>query len=168
MGECHIEVDFKIATKIELKDNVLYYHTPYNDFYILLDKYNGVWSNNNNLISEVQVSEILLSNTNGFVNTKNIINVEPKGNIFEIAYNTNVFGDKIKGYIPSYIEMQIINNSLIEINEFLISNNKAPIDFSNCWTSEMFNEEKAWTNDGIYLNKNTTANYYIFGRRIKA
>lgn len=168
MGECHIEVDFKITTKIELKDNVLYYHTPYNDFYILLDKYNGVWSNNNNLISEVQVSEILLSNTNGFVNTKNIINVEPRGNIFEIAYNTNVFGDKIKGYIPSYIEMQIINNSLNEINEFLISNNKAPIDFSNCWTSEMFNEEKAWTNDGIYLNKNTTANYYIFGRRIKA
>ena len=152
---------------MEIKDNVLCYYAAHNDFYIYLERFSDKWSDNNTLIETVRNNEIVLSDADGYTNSINILNVEPENNLFKSSYYFNHFDNNIRGYIPSYVELQIIENDITAINNFLTLNGKETIDLHDCWVSEMFDEQNAWTSDGIYKEKNTVLNYYVFGRRIK-
>ena len=162
----NVELSFKTNMSAELNDNVLCWRTPYTDYYISLERHTEVWSTVNNTIENICTDEILLSDTDGLVNTQTIYNLEQTNSMFRNALETTVFGKGIKGYIPSYIELSILSAELPRINEYLLSNGKEPLDITDCWVSEMFDAENAWTSDGIYKSKSEFANYYIFGKRI--
>ena len=161
-----VELNYGTQTGMEIKNNVLCCYTPYTDFFVLLNRKTGKWSTTNSLIESVRIEDILLSDTDGFANTKEILKYEPENEIFNDAYNISDFGSEFKGYIPSYIEMQILTNELPAINNFLSSKGATPIDLSNCWTSDMYDASNAWLSDGTYLSKDVEAGYYVFGKRI--
>lgn len=164
--EGNVELTYDTKTGMEINGNVLCYYTPYNDYFILLEKYTGKWSDNNILIEDIVSTEVLASDADGYVNTQKIIGADSGSAIFKTAYNCPKFGENIRGYIPSYMELLMLNTEISTINEYLITVGKEPIDFSNCWTSEMLDENHAWTSEGTYMKKDESLNYYIFGRRI--
>ena len=86
--------------------------------------------------------------------------------MFYIAYNTNVFGDKVKGYIPSFIEMSVISENINEINKVLGNYGKSPLFINDCWVSDAYDNENAWTSDGEITNIKNVKYFYVFGRRI--
>ena len=159
-----VELTYSNKTGIEIIDNILCYYTDEQDWYVYLNQYSGIWSNSYIDIPENSVSDILISDTNGMENTINI-NKYDENSICKIASET-IFFDNIKGYIPSYIEMEIFSNYLPEINDFLIKNSKSPISLDNCWVSETYDSKNTWNTDGNYYGKKTEHNYYIFGKKI--
>ena len=162
----NVELMYTTKTGAELNGNVLCWSTPYTDYYISLEKHTDIWSNVNTMIEGVSIDEVLLSDADGFVNTQTIYESEKTNTMFKNSVETTVFGKGVKGYIPSYIELSILSSDLPQINEYLLANGKNTIDISNCWVSEMYDTENAWTSDGVHKAKNENANYYIFGRRI--
>lgn len=158
-----IEITYEYKTGIEIINNILCYYTNEQDWYIDLNRYTGTWSNSNIDIPENSVLDIEASDTDGVLNSINV-NKYDKNSICNTALK-HTFFDNIKGYIPSYIEMEIFSQYLPEINDFLKENNKEIISLDNCWVSETYDSENAWNTDGKYYNKNTIHNYYIFGKK---
>jgi hypothetical protein len=161
-----VNINYETRTGIEVKNGVLGYYTDYNDYYIVLDKKSSVWSELNNSLPTLEIEDVFMSDADGFVNTISVLTTESENQMFKTAYECKSFETGVKGYIPSYVEMEMLSLELDEINAFIIRLGYAPIDFSNCWTSESFDSNDAWTSDGEKLSKNTVCNYYIFGKRI--
>jgi hypothetical protein len=151
---------------IEVINNVLCFYTKYNDYYINIEQKSGVWSNVYNRLDEITTNEILSSDTDGLLNSEYVLNIEKDNSLFKNAYNDDSFGVTFKTYIPSFIEIDILKPYLNEINNYLNSLGYMPLDFTECWTSETFDEQNAWLSNGEYADKNTVKNYYIFGRKI--
>ena len=160
-----INLNYISKNGIELKDNILAVYDYNTDWYLNINKLTGVWSENQNLISNVTVDEILSSDANGLENTKKITEIED--GIFSQALEYKGFGENIIGYIPSYTEIELFSEKLFEINDYLLSKGKEKISLNNIWTSEAFDENNAWNSDGEIISKNTPLNYYIFGRKIR-
>jgi hypothetical protein len=119
-----------------------------------------------NLIEDINVDDIYVSDANGLVNTRYILTAEPNNIMFTNASKATYFDRGIWGYIPSFIEIEVLKNDIDIINNYLISMGYNTIDLSNCWTSETYDADNAWTSDGEVIAKNVTCNYYIFGKRI--
>jgi hypothetical protein len=150
---------------IELDGDILAVYNDTYDWYIYLDKLSGKWSTESNNIEKVTVDEILSSDANGFENTNVIANTD-RESIFANALKHESFGNDIVGYIPSYIEIELLRNNLDNINEFLITEGKSKISLDNIWVSEAFDNNNAWDSNGNVLPKDTVRDYYIFGRKI--
>ena len=163
-GEVNIAYETKIG--IEINNGVLGYYTDYNDFYVLLNKMTGVWSEMSNSIPVIENEDVYMSDADGYVNTLKVLEVEPENTMFKSAFETSNFENGVRGYIPSYIEMEMLSSELEVINSYITRFGYESISFENCWTSETFDSEHAWTADGEEMPKNTVNNYYIFGKRI--
>jgi hypothetical protein len=161
-GEVNIE--YAALEGMELKGDVLCYYTNYNDYFVYLEKQEGVWSDTENLV--VEASDIDLSEADGLVNTNLVLATEPNNTMFKSASEYTGFGDGIRGYIPSYIELVMFESNIDLVNDFLQANNKKPLDFTNCWVSESYDKANAWTREGQYQPKSNNNNFYIFGRRV--
>jgi hypothetical protein len=159
----NINLVYETKKGIEIKNNILGYYTNDTDWYVNLDLLSGEWGDVN--IPEVSTSEILLSDSNGLTNTE-IISKINTDSIFENSINFNKFEKGVKGYIPSYIELEIFNQYLPEINEFLHDNGRNILNTEKLWVSESFDETNAWCSDGNIYPKTTVLNYYIFGKKI--
>ena len=161
----NVEITFTGKDGIELVNNILGVYTNDSDWYININKLTGSWSSSSSDIESVVVGEIIMSDADGFENTKNIAEVEPES-IFAQAIKFNKFENGIVGYIPSYIELELFKTNLNEINSFLVNKGKPEISLDNVWVSEAFDTDNAWTSDGEIMPKNSSLNYYIFGKRI--
>lgn len=159
------EIVYGSATGIELKNNILCYHAPYTDWYVYLPKQFGKWGNMGTEIPEVTNTEILVSDTDGLTNTRLLANYEAE-TIFTNALAFNGFERGIASYVPSYLELEMFRTHLDEINVFLLSNKKGEISLDDCWVSEAYDANNAWTGNGASLLKDTVHNYFIFGKRI--
>lgn len=158
-----IQIVYETKNGIEINNNILGYYTDESDWYINIELLEGEWGNVD--IPEVNTSEILLSDANGIINTEKIFK-NNKNSIFENAFNFNKFNHGIKGYIPSYIELEIFSQYIVEINEFLLSKGKTPLNLEKLWVSESFDKTNAWGSDGNIYPKTNILNYYIFGKKI--
>ena len=165
VSENIITLSFSGKDGFELHNNVLCVYTEDCDWYINLNKQSGAWSKYNNSIPNVSVSEVLSSDADGFNNTNIIANVE-NDSIFANALKCNEFDNGVIGYIPSYIELELLSEYLPLINEYLVSKGKTKLSLDNIWVSESLNSNNAWNSDGESLPKNTTLDYYIFGKKI--
>ena len=161
----NVEITFTGKDGISLSNNVLAVYTDDYDWYVNINKLEGNWGTTGNNIEQVNADEVLMSDADGFENTKVIAGVEPES-IFAQAYNFNKFEKGVVGYIPSYIEIELFKTKLDEINRFLIANGKHEISLDNVWVSEAFNADNAWNSNGEVIPKNSSLNYYIFGKRI--
>ena len=166
LNKVNNELMYEGLEGIEVVDNILYFYTEYNDYYINLEQKNGIWSDIYNNIDGVTTDDVLTSDTDGLLNTELVLNIEENNVMFKNAYNDSSFDSTFKTYIPSFIEMELLKPYLNEINNYITNLNYSPIDFSECWTSEAYDERHAWLSNGKYENKNTSKNYYIFGRKI--
>ena len=166
MSNGEVVFTYTTTTGMTLKDDVITYSTPYDDYFIYTKRYNDIWSNDSVTIDAINVDEIFTSSADGFVNTKNVLNANIDSPMFKTVKECKVFDSTVEPYIPSYTDYEIVSECLTEVNEMLANNRKETIDFSNCWTSEALNETDAWTSDGVNLPKSTVCGYYIFGKRI--
>lgn len=165
-SSCNITFDFETETGIFVKDNILTFKTSDTDYMIYLNRYNGIWGNEGKDLSGISNENIFEVETDGFSNTKYLLNVDNVNEMFYIAYNTNVFGDKVKGYIPSFIEMSVISENINEINKVLGNYGKSPLFINDCWVSDAYDNENAWTSDGEITNIKNVKYFYVFGKRI--
>ena len=156
---------FTSKTGIELHNDILSVYTNDYEYHLDINCKNDVWSSSKNAIDEVEVDEVILSDANGFENTKIIANIEPDS-IFAQARKYDKFENGIIGYIPSYIELELFKTNINEINHFLVNKGKPEISLENLWTSEAFDKDNSWTSDGNITSKDSMINYYIFGKRI--
>jgi hypothetical protein len=161
----NVEITFTGKDGIELVNNILGVYTNDCDWYVNVNKLTGSWSSSSNDIESVVVDEIIMSDADGFENTKNIAEVEPES-IFAQANKFNKFENGVVGYIPSYVELELFKTNLDEINRFLVTNGKPEISLDNVWVSEASDTDNAWTSAGEVMPKNSSLNYYIFGKRI--
>lgn len=159
-----INLYYDAKSGIEHKGNVLCFYSDFSDWYINLEKMEGKWGSILN--DEVNVSEIITSNANGLKNT--LILSNNTNSIFDEASKFRFFENDIIGYIPSYIEIEMLRDHLHEINNYLKTIGKKEIDLNNLWTSESFDDENAYNSNGEIINKTETLNYYIFGRKINS
>jgi hypothetical protein len=159
-----INLYYDAKSGIEHKGNVLCFYSEFSDWYINLEKMEGKWGSILN--DEVNVSEIITSNANGLKNT--LILSNNTNSIFDEASKFRFFENDIIGYIPSYIEIEMLRDHLHEINNYLKTIGKKEIDLNNLWTSESFDDENAYNSNGEIINKTETLNYYIFGRKINS
>ena len=136
------------------------------DYLIYLNKQSSIWGNTNVNIPEIETEDVFVVDTNGYDNTLYALSVEGDNGMFGMAYNTEVFGENIDGYIPSYIEMNILSEYLDTINNFLVSKGYNSLNFANCWVSDAYDNNNAWTFDGDIENKENIKYFYIFGKRI--
>ena len=155
---------FETKTGVEIKENTVIYYDDYVDWYIYLDKFNGIWGSSN--IFEVNIDNPFVSENNGLDNTKIIANTN-KNSIFANALSFEFFDPKVIGFIPTCLELEIFSTHLHEINEKLVKENKNIIDLSDLWTSESFNEFEAWNGNGEKISKDISLNYYIFGKKMR-
>lgn len=158
-----IYLSYETKSGIEIKNNILGYYTNETDWYVSLENLTGEWGEVD--VPEVSVSEILFSDSDGMLNTE-IISKTNTNSIFEKSIKFDKFENGIKGYIPSYIELEIFSQYLPEINSFLLNKGKTPLNFEKVWVSESFDEKNAWCSDGNVYPKTNILNYYIFGRKI--
>ena len=165
IDENTFELTYSKKNGMEISNNILCYYTNETDWYINLNPENQSWGTMNVNIEATNVDEILMSDANGLENCSTIEKID-KNSICSKALISNDFGKGIIGYIPSYIELELLSQHLFEINEYLSSKKVAPINFANCWVSETFDKDNAWTSDGNYVSKDTVLKYYIFGKRI--
>ena len=161
----NVEITFVGKDGMDLVNNILGVYTDDYDWYVNINKLTGNWSSSSSDIESVVVDEILMSDADGFENTTNIAEVEPES-IFAQAIKFNKFENGVVGYIPSYIELELFKTNLNEINNFLVNKGKPEISLDNVWVSEAFDTDNAWTSDGEIMPKNSSLNYYIFGKRI--
>lgn len=150
---------------IELNGTILCVHTDDYDWYLDTTLFNDVWSSENGIINSVAVDEILSSNANGFENTRILSTVYPDS-IFAKAYNYNKFDYGVVGYIPSYIELIEFSENIENVNNFLAKKDICTISLNNVWVSEEFDESNAWSSSGRIKPKNSSLNYYIFGKKL--
>ena len=156
----HIEIEYISKSGVEVKGNILSVFDDYNDWYICLDKCEGTWDNTD--VVSTNVENIEISDADGYKNT--LILSKVGENIFKKAIETNIFGENIVGYIPSYIEIMMFENNLDTVNDYLKTQNKKLINFNGCWTSESYDLQYAWTCDGEKALKTNNNPYYIFGK----
>ena len=161
----NLEITFACKNGIELTNNILAVYTNNYDWYVNLKALTGKWSENVSIIDDVTTNEIIVSDADGFKNTKIIANVDSES-IFAQALKHDKFENGIVGYIPSFIEIEMFKDNLTEINEFLKQKGKPVISLDNIWTSEAYDANNAWTSDGEIASKQTELNYYIFGKKI--
>ena len=161
-----ITLNYETNIGITYNNGIISYSTPYNDYFIDTNRFLGQWSDDKTLIENVNVENILLSDADGYTNTQCVISTNITSSMFDTVKTHDKFGVNIQAYIPSYIDIEIVKSHLEDINEVLKNNNVNKIDFTNCWTSETYDADNAWTSDGEYKNKNEECFYYIFGRRI--
>lgn len=161
----NVEITFVGKDGMDLVNNILGVYTDDYDWYVNINKLAGNWGSNGNNIESVNVDEILVSDADGFENTKKIADAEPES-IFAQANKFNKFEKGVVGYIPSYIEIELFKINLDEINRFLANNGKPEISLDNIWVSEAFDADNAWSSTGEITPKNSSLNYYIFGKRI--
>ena len=160
-----VNISYQYKEGLEYNNGILGVHTDNYDWYVNITPYNGIWGEKGQTISNVEVDEIMASDANGYENTKNIAQINPDG-IFAKAINYSNFDKGIYGYIPSYIELELFAENLGKINEFLNSKNLPIISLENIWISESFDSDNAWDSNGDIVSKDTTLNYYIFGKKI--
>lgn len=161
-----ITLNYETHEGITYNNGILCCSTPYYDYFIDPNRLSGTWSYDNALVENVNVDDINTSDADGYANTQNIMTTGIESQMFDTVKGHDKFGDNIQAYIPSYIDIEIVKNYLEDINEVLKNNSVNEIDFTNCWTSETYDADNAWTSDGDYKNKNEECFYYIFGRRI--
>ena len=161
----NVEITFVGKDGMDLVNDVLGVYTDDYDWYVNINKLAGNWGSNGNNIESVNVDEILMSDADGFENTKKIADAEPES-IFAQANKFNKFEKGVVGYIPSYIEIEMFKTNLDEINHFLVNNGKPEFSLDNIWVSEAFDVNNAWSSTGEIIPKNSSLNYYIFGKRI--
>ena len=160
----NIHLYYDCKTGIELNGNILCYYSSESDWYVNIDKFNNSWGDIS--LNDVNTDEILSSSANGLQNTLMLSNL---GNsIFNVSVNFNGFDEGIIGYIPSYIELEMFNEHLPEINAYLTSLGKKEIDLNNIWVSESFDDVNAYNSNGEIVNKTNVLGYYIFGRKINS
>ena len=92
----NVEITFTGKTGIELVGNILGVYTNDYDWYVNTNKLTGNWGANGNSIESVEVDEIIMSDADGFENTKNIASVEPES-IFAQANKFNKFENGVVG-----------------------------------------------------------------------
>ena len=158
----NIVLNYKTKSGIELNGDMLSVYTEQTDWYLNIKQYSGVWGDYD--VPSVMTDEILLSEANGFNNTKIISEIAPNS-IFSKAYEFN-FDEGIVGYIPSYLEIEIFSQYLFDVNKYLSNVGKPQITLDNLWVSESYDSDNAWNSDGVIVNKNNVLNYYIFGKKI--
>ena len=161
----YIELKYDTLTNMSVKNNILTVPTNNTDWYIYLNKQKGKWSEDNIMIPEVTTDEIISSDANGLENTLVIAKIN-QNSIFNEVAETKIFDDNIKGYIPSFVELELFNDYIIEINDFLQKKNLPKISLNDVWVSEAYDETMAWTSEGNIEPKNNEKYYYIFGRKI--
>lgn len=159
----NIIINYTSRLGIELHGNLIYYYGTDSDWFVDTTLYNDSWGSLNTDIESVNVSEILTSDTNGYNNTI-LIGNNDVNSICAKCLKNKIFDSNICEYIPSFVEYELFNNILPEINNFLITKNKKQLSIDNCWVSESFDSNNAWTTNGNYELKNTKLNYLIFGR----
>ena len=159
------ELVYSKKTGIEINNDTLCYYTDDNDWYIKLTPETQAWGTMGMNIEDINVEEILSSSTYGLENCSIIEKID-KNSICSKVLVSNAFDKGIIGYVPSFIELELLSQHLFEINEYLYSKKLMPIDLTNCWVSETYDENNAWTSDGNYVTKDTVLKYYIFGKRI--
>ena len=161
--ETYIDLEYTKQIGIEVKNNILCFYNNDYDWYINLYAETSEWSENN-INTDTHIDDVFISTANGLENTKKIAEKDELSICNKALHAT--FEDGIIGYIPSYIEIEMLTNYLNEINEYLQSKHLPLIDFENCWTSETFDYENAWTSNGTIAKKVEKKKYYIFGKRI--
>lgn len=161
----NIEITFTGKKGMELTNNILSVYTDDYDWHVNINRLTGRWGSEGINVESVMVDEILMSDADGFENTKLIANAEPNS-IFAQANHFNKFENGIIGYIPSYVEIELFKTNLVEVNNFLVSRGKPEISLENIWVSEAYDNNNAWTSDGNIVVKETSLSYYIFGKRI--
>jgi hypothetical protein len=161
-----ITLNYETNIGITYNNGIISYSTPYNDYFIDTNRFLGQWSVDKTVIENVNVENILLSDADGYTNTQYVISTNITSSMFDTVKTHNKFGNNIQAYIPTYVDMEIIKHDLSAINEVLKANNANIIDFTNCWVSETYDAQHAWTSEGVYKDKNEECFYYIFGRRI--
>lgn len=162
-NENNVNITYTCETGIEIKNNILAYHTDDTDWYVNLNVMNGTWGEVN--VPEVNAPEVLASDADGYTNTQEIAKYSNE-TIFAKAVAFNKFENGVIGYIPSYVELELFATHLPVVNNYLASKGKQPISLTNLWVSEAFNETLAWNSNGEKVEKTNTLNYYIFGKRI--
>jgi hypothetical protein len=162
-NENNVNITYTCETGIEIKNNILAYHTADTDWYVNLNVMNGTWGEVN--VPEVNALEVLASDADGYTNTQEIAKYSNE-TIFAKAVAFNKFENGVIGYIPSYVELELFATHLPVVNNYLASKGKQPISLNNLWVSEAFNETLAWNSNGEKVEKTNTLNYYIFGKRI--
>lgn len=160
-----VNITYKRNEGLTYNNGILGVHTNDCDWYVNITAHNGTWGEKGQMIANVEVNEVIVSDANGFENTKTIAQMNPDS-IFANAIKYNKFDDGVIGYIPSYIEIELFVENLAEINEFLSSKNLPTLSLENIWVSEAFDSNHAWNNNGEIVTKDTSLNYYIFGKKI--
>ena len=161
-----ISFTYITETGISVDGNVLYYKTSDADYMVYLNKYQSAWGETGMDLSGISNDDIFSVETDGLYNTEYILSQKADNEMFSLAYNHNAFDENVKGYIPSFIEISILNENIKEINNVLASKGKKTLDFSNCWTSDAYDNENAWDADGNISNIENVKYFYVFGRRI--
>lgn len=160
-----VNITYQYKKGLTYNNGILGVHTNTHDWYVNLNVRNGIWGEKGQTINNVENKEIMASDANGFYNTKLIAQLNPNS-IFADAIKYNKFNNGIVGYIPSYVELEMFADNLIEINNFLTSKNLPIISLENIWISEAFDSENAWNSNGDIVPKDSSLNYYIFGKKI--
>ena len=161
------EMLFTPITGLDLSGATLKYMTSDCDYYIYVGKQNAIaWGTTGVSIPDIEVDEVISSQTDGYQNTQIIAAADSSALMFSKAQSFKLLGQNLSGYIPSYAEVEVINANITEINQFLANNGKASLDFSNTWVSEAFDANNAWAfGETTPQDKSLTKKYYIFGRR---
>lgn len=160
-----VSLEFTTKSGMELHNNILGVHTDNYDWYVDIEVFNDTWGASNRVIDGVTIDEILMSDADGLVNTKLIAN-EETDSIFAKALKHSKFEQGVVGYIPSFIELEMFSDNIAEINEFLARKGKPSISLDGIWVSEAYDADNAWNSNGEITPKNSSLNYYIFGKRI--
>ena len=160
-----VNITYERNEGLTYNNGILGVHTNDCDWYVNITAHNGTWGEKGQMIANVEVNEVIVSDANGFENTKTIAQMN-HDSIFANAIKYNKFDDGVIGYIPSYIEIELFAENLSEINEFLSSKNLPTLSLENIWVSEAFDSNHAWNSNGEIVTKDTSLNYYIFGKKI--
>jgi hypothetical protein len=163
--ETIMNINYTANYGMELQDNTLCLYTEYTDYFINLNIERCEWGTLGIDIHNTNSDDILLSEADGFKNTHLIANMD-KTSICSKSIETKWHEKDIVGYIPSYIEIEILSQYLNEINTFLKIEGREEITLIDCWVSETYDKNNAWTSDGIYIPKNEKRNCIILGKKI--
>ena len=161
----YIELTYMSKSGIELTNGVLSYYGEDRDWFVDLTIYKNSWGTSNINIIDTNINELVLSDADGYDNTLIIAEIDENSICAKALLNTK-FGRELVGYIPTYIEYELFKIILPEINNFLLNQNKQQLSINNCWVSESFDENYAWTSNENKELKETEIDYLVFGRYI--
>lgn len=161
----YIELTYMSKSGIELTNGVLSYYGENRDWFVDLTIYKGSWGTSNLNIIDTNINELVLSDADGYNNTLIIAKIDENSICAKSLLNTK-FGRELVGYIPTYIEYELFKIILPEINNFLLNQNKQQLSINNCWVSESFDENYAWTSNENKELKEDKFDYLVFGKYI--